>query len=165
MKFIWSLALIAAAGVSAQSTADSAPAATGSAECEAEYIVKRCLSTEEAKVRACDDQDYECLCAAHEAVATCFNNCPDDNRLGSAQGQVQIFCSQASIYRSTKTTATKTGSAAAETSGSSDATATDAEATAIHSAVDPENTNNAGNLARNTGSLLLAVAGVVAAVL
>lgn len=59
MKFIAALALLTAAGVSAQDSS-----------CEAEYIVTRCLSTETAKVSACATTDYDCLCAAYQAIAT-----------------------------------------------------------------------------------------------
>lgn len=70
MKFIWSLALFAAAA-SAQSTTDSGAAApSASGECDADYIVKRCLETENAKVEDCKPTDWDCLCPAYEAVAT-----------------------------------------------------------------------------------------------
>jgi hypothetical protein len=59
MKFITALALLFAAGVTAQDES-----------CEASYIVTRCLSTETAKVDACQTDDWDCLCAAHEAIAT-----------------------------------------------------------------------------------------------
>ncbi|KAM0200265.1 hypothetical protein ACHAPA_003398 [Fusarium lateritium] len=169
MKFFWSLALFAAAA-SAQSVTDSdaaSPSASGG--CDAEYIVKRCLETENAKVEACKANDWDCLCAAHEAVATCFNNCPDDTRAGSAKGQVQINCQNASLYgTATKAKATKTGSATDTTTA--DATATESDAadetsTATDSAAVAQNTNNAAEKARNTAGVLLAVAGVVAAIL
>ena len=59
MKFITALALLFAAGVTAQDE-----------DCEAAYIVTRCLSTETAKADACETEDYDCLCAAYEAIAT-----------------------------------------------------------------------------------------------
>ncbi|KAK2681284.1 hypothetical protein RAB80_003077 [Fusarium oxysporum f. sp. vasinfectum] len=136
--------------------------------CEAEYIVKRCLETENAKVQDCKSNDWDCLCASYEAVATCFNNCPDDPRASSAQSQVQVNCQQASLY-GTATKATKTSSSTA-TADASDATATgsgapDATSSATESAASAENTNNAADKARNTAGVLLAVAGVVAAIL
>ncbi|PNP79645.1 hypothetical protein FNYG_06991 [Fusarium nygamai] len=167
MKFLWSLALFAAAAA-AQSSTDSGAAPSASSECEAEYIVKRCLETENAKVEDCKANDWDCLCAAYEAVATCFNNCPDDPRASSAQSQVQVNCQQASLY-GTATKATKTSSSTA-TADASDATATgsdapDATSSATESAASAENTNNAADKARNTAGVLLAVAGVVAAIL
>ncbi|KAM0344602.1 hypothetical protein ACHAPU_007376 [Fusarium lateritium] len=173
MKFLWSLALLAAAA-SAQSVTDSdaaSPSASGG--CDAEYIVKRCLETENAKVEACKTDDWDCLCAAYEAVATCFNNCPDDTRAGSAKGQVQINCVNASLYgTATKVTATKTSSASSA-ADASDTTATESESkseadetsTATDSASVAQNTNSAADKARNTAGVLLAVAGVVAAIL
>lgn len=85
MKFL-TLALLAV-GVTAQTviepieptTADAAPAPSStsgskaggsSSSCEADYIVERCLSTETDKVEACDPTDYDCQCAAYEAIAT-----------------------------------------------------------------------------------------------
>ncbi|EMT63687.1 hypothetical protein NOF04DRAFT_2800 [Fusarium oxysporum II5] len=167
MKFLWSLALFAAAA-SAQSSTDSGAAPSASSECEAEYIVKRCLETENAKVQDCKSNDWDCLCASYEAVATCFNNCPDDPRASSAQSQVQVNCQQASLY-GTATKATKTSSSTA-TADASDATATgsdapDATSSATESAASAENTDNAADKARNTAGVLLAVAGVVAAIL
>lgn len=73
MKFL-PLALLAV-GVTAQTTieptANAAPAPSGSSSsCDADYIVERCLSTETDKVDACDSTDYDCQCAAYQAVAT-----------------------------------------------------------------------------------------------
>ncbi|KAI8672568.1 hypothetical protein LRP88_02921 [Fusarium phalaenopsidis] len=172
MKFVWSLALLAAAGASAQSSetvAETAAAPSASSECEAEYIVKRCLETENAKAEDCKGDDWDCLCAAYEAIATCFNNCPDDTRASSAQSQVQIYCQQASLY-GTRTKTTKTATAETESTGTADATATGADASeetasSTSSSSSPDSTNNAADLARNTGGVLLAVAGVVAAML
>lgn len=79
MKFLAAIILLVAAGVSADDK-----------NCDAEYIVSRCLQTETAKVRitssssslnppsltilrqigACATTDYNCLCAAYQAVAT-----------------------------------------------------------------------------------------------
>ncbi|KAM0429361.1 hypothetical protein ACHAPT_006579 [Fusarium lateritium] len=176
MKFVWSLALLAAAGVSAQSSepagtaAETAAAPSGSSACDADFIVKRCLETENAKAEDCKPEDWDCLCAAYEAIATCFNNCPDDSRASSAQSQVKVYCQQASLYGTKTKAVSKTATAETETTGSADATATDADAaeetgTSTESASSPDNTNNAADLARNTGGVLLAVAGVVAAML
>lgn len=60
--------------------------------CEAEYIVTRCLKTETDKAGACDTTDYDCLCAAYEAIATCYNNCPNDDRAPAARHQVTAYC-------------------------------------------------------------------------
>jgi cell division septation protein DedD len=100
---------------------------------------------------------------------SCFNNCPDDSRASSAQSQVQIYCQQASLY-GTRTKTTKTATAETEGTGTADATATGADASeetasSTSSSSSPDSTNNAADLARNTGGVLLAVAGVVAAML
>lgn len=128
MKFITALALLFAAGVTAQDE-----------DCEAAYIVTRCLSTETAKADACETEDYDCLCAAYEAIATyvfpkythkytsndlltkthsCYNNCPNDSRAPAARDKVDSSCRNASLY------GTKT-----QTPTSAASTATDAEST------------------------------------
>ncbi|KAI5462526.1 hypothetical protein BGZ63DRAFT_216429 [Mariannaea sp. PMI_226] len=170
MKFILSLALLAAAGVSAQSSTDDGPAAPSSTGCDADYIVTRCLETENTKASDCKTTDYDCLCDAYQAIATCYNNCPNDPRVGTAESQVKIYCQNASLYgtrtvaKATSTASTDSDSEATETS---DATATDEDstATATKSAAATHSSNSAADLARNTGGILLAVAGVVAAML
>lgn len=52
MKFLLSLAIFAAAGVSAQSATTDASSSKSTSECEADYIVTRCLETETVKVRS-----------------------------------------------------------------------------------------------------------------
>lgn len=186
MKFFVPLALLAAVGVSAATTVSTAASASSTA-CDAEYIVTQCLETEEKKPALCGSTDYGCLCAAYQAIATyvspseyplflasrltrpsCYNNCPNDSRGASAQNQVTVNCANASIYSTTSKKSTKTASAASESSTSAaaaDASATESSATAIQSSSPSATGNAAGDLARNTGGLLLAVAGVVAALL
>ena len=60
MKFFLPIALLAVAGVSAQDKET----------CDADYIVTKCLEDTEGKITACDPVDYDCLCAAYQAVAT-----------------------------------------------------------------------------------------------
>ncbi|KAH7326022.1 hypothetical protein B0I35DRAFT_457365 [Stachybotrys elegans] len=165
MKFLYSIALFAVAGVSAQGV-NVGP------ECDAEYIVDRCLQTENAKVEACNTLDYDCLCAAHQAVATCYNNCPNDSRATDANNLVTIHCQNAELY-GTRTTASATASAsvsrvtdaAAEVTSGSSETEEEGSASQTTSSEGPEDTGAAGNLARNTGGVLLAVAGAVVALL
>ncbi|KAF7554197.1 hypothetical protein G7046_g6877 [Stylonectria norvegica] len=170
MKFLLPITLLAIVGVSAQSDDDS--------KCDAEYIVTRCLESETAKVSACRTTEYDCLCAAYEAVATCYNNCPHDPRASDAQSQVKIFCANASIYGTTTKT-TKTASSgssrttvdAATTTSSSEgeddksSASTSVSSTATRSADNTSSTGGAAELALNVGGVLLAVAGVVAGVL
>lgn len=104
---------------------------------------------------------------------SCYNSCPNDPRAASAKSEVTVRCQNASLYGTT-TKATKTGSSeSSATADSATATGTDeaeesssdAAASVTESAASPDNTNSAADLARNTGGLLLAVAGVVAAIL
>ncbi|OAA55419.1 hypothetical protein ISF_07930 [Cordyceps fumosorosea ARSEF 2679] len=108
MKFVAAIAvLVAAAGVSAQD-----------GNCEAEYIVSRCLKTETDKVTACVQTDFECLCAAYQAVATCYNNCPNDARAPSAQVQVSAYCRYVNTTTSSAAVSAATSAAAAASSSS-----------------------------------------------
>ncbi|KAK0385068.1 hypothetical protein NLU13_7546 [Sarocladium strictum] len=182
MKFI--VIALLAVGVTAQTviepiakTTDAAPAPSSTAAstnggssstCEADYIVERCLSTETDKVEACDPTDYDCQCAAYEAVATCYNNCPNDPRAAPAQNQVQVFCQQASLHN-TKTTATssgsKTTSAPTATNDDAEETGSQVSNTATFEAKTPEETGAAGEVFVNAGGALVAVAGAIAALL
>ncbi|KAL6415104.1 hypothetical protein AUP68_01649 [Ilyonectria robusta] len=189
MKFFVPLALLAAVGVSAATTVSTAASASSTA-CDADYIVTQCLETEEKKPALCDSTDYGCLCAAYQSIATyvstseyplslaseltrpsCYNNCPNDPRGASAQNQVTVNCANASIYSTTSKKSTKTAAAASgasetsTTAAAADASATESSATAIQSSSPSATGNAAGDLARNTGGVLLAVAGVVAALL
>ncbi|OAA77238.1 hypothetical protein LEL_04061 [Akanthomyces lecanii RCEF 1005] len=105
MKFLAAIILLVAAGV----TADDK-------NCEAEYIVSRCLKTETDKVGACATTDYDCLCAAYQAVATCYNNCPNDDRAPAARSQVTANCRNV-----TTTTATRLATASSSSGASSSA--------------------------------------------
>ncbi|KAH8170499.1 hypothetical protein LIA77_09280 [Sarocladium implicatum] len=172
MKFL-PIALLAV-GVSAQTTTEptsiAAPAASSS--CEADYIVERCLSTEKDKVEACDATDYDCQCAAYEAVATCYNNCPNDPRATSANQQVLIFCQQASIHgtKSSNISTTPTGTMATAPATTSDDDEDDEDEprgsnTATFDAEVPTESDAAGILFINAGGALAAVAGAIAALL
>ncbi|KAL6699832.1 hypothetical protein J3F84DRAFT_193177 [Trichoderma pleuroticola] len=119
MKFFATL-LFAAVGVSAASS--TSPDGPGSS-CLADYILEDCLGSTTKTANSCKPTDYDCLCAAYQAVLTCYNNCPNDIRAPSVQQQVDSYCRTASLL-SPKTTAstpkTKTSgpSNSQETSGS-----------------------------------------------
>ncbi|KAF1731175.1 hypothetical protein CRV24_009254 [Beauveria bassiana] len=81
MKFLAALILLVASIATAQDKT-----------CEADYIVTRCLQTENDKVTACNQTDFNCLCASYQAIATCYNNCPNDARAPSARAQVAAYC-------------------------------------------------------------------------
>ncbi|KAK3331940.1 hypothetical protein B0T19DRAFT_89444 [Cercophora scortea] len=165
----------------------AAAAGQSTTACGAAYIVEACLGTENAKLAGCATSDYVCQCAAYGNILTCYNNCPNDPRLHDAAGQKQIFCGYASQFPSATTkafsAATTLASAAATSTGKTDdsqatdviaatATATDSSAatgtaTGTGSSAAATITKNAAaaDLVMNTGRVLVAVAGVVVAVL
>ncbi|KAL7956055.1 hypothetical protein V8C34DRAFT_306897 [Trichoderma compactum] len=132
MKFLATL-LCAAVGVSAASS--TSPDTPGSS-CLADYILEDCLGSTTKTANACKPTDYDCLCAAYQAVLTCYNNCPNDIRAPSVQQQVDSYCRTASLLSpkttaSTPKTKTSDSSNSEETSGSAapsndDASTTDA---------------------------------------
>ncbi|PHH89859.1 hypothetical protein CDD83_5093 [Cordyceps sp. RAO-2017] len=160
MKFFLPLTLLVAAGVSAQDK-----------NCQADYIVSHCLASEQGKAQSCPATDYDCLCAAYEAVATCYNNCPNDPRAPDARHQVANYCQNASLY-GTRARANKTTSAlASQSTGNALLTTSDAanpteflSRTASANAR-PTSTGAADALSGSTGGVLIAVAGAVAALL
>ncbi|PNY27470.1 Uncharacterized protein TCAP_02592 [Tolypocladium capitatum] len=160
MKFLVPIALLAAGAAAQDKT------------CDADFIVTQCLSTETVKVQSCGPADYDCLCAAYQAVATCYNNCPNDPRAAPARGQVITFCQNASVY-GTKAQASKTAASgvAAQSSGAAAAT-TSANPTAIASSSNtvassskPTSTGAADSLSGGAGNVFVAVAGLVAALM
>ncbi|KAM0287237.1 hypothetical protein ACHAQH_000551 [Verticillium albo-atrum] len=173
MKFFIPLTLLAVTAVTAQDP-----------DCEANYIVETCLGSEMKKIEACSTLDYECMCAASEAIATCFNNCPNDTRGATYRSQVTVNCQNASLYgtaarhaatatdtdttnAATQTPATTSDSDAADSTDSPTTTGGQSATGTFVQNTDETDSPNVGvaQLARNTGGLLLAVAGVVAAVL
>ncbi|KAK2612322.1 hypothetical protein QQS21_001586 [Conoideocrella luteorostrata] len=172
MKYFFSLAAVAIASVSAQSsTSASTPTPSmvvqippgGDKDCLANYIVKQCLQTESDKLAACATTDYACICYASQAIATCYNNCPNDTRAPQATASMNAACATASIHVSSTTKATKT--AAAATTSSDAPNPTDVFTSVTFSAGSPTKTNAADSLAGNAAGMLAAFAGVVAAAL
>jgi len=103
---------------------------------------------------------------------SCFNNCPDDNRKATYEGQRQIFCGYASQYPSSTSkpfsaplSATPSVPTTSADSAAAEETTTSSTATSTGSAASASKTNSAADLALNAGGILAAVAGVVAAVL
>ncbi|RCI08521.1 hypothetical protein L249_8840 [Ophiocordyceps polyrhachis-furcata BCC 54312] len=163
MKLLLPLTLLATvAGVSAQE------------KCDADYIVEACLSSERAKVEVCSPTDYDCLCAAHGAVATCYNNCPNDQRASSARQAVRSNCQNASMYGS-KAHASKTSSMSPSSTSDTSATPSDSASTTegvqraasstSTSTARPSSSGAAEALSGNTGGLFVAVAGALVALL
>ncbi|CAI6100123.1 hypothetical protein V2G26_008612 [Clonostachys chloroleuca] len=157
MKFFVPLSIFAVA-VTAQTTASKSG-------CDADFILTRCLETETPKAQACNPTDYECLCAAYNAIATCYNNCPNDARLAPAKNQVDVYCRQASL-QNTKTTsvAASTTAASATTTSASASSGAQSSGTATSTGKSTE-TGAAAGLAANSGTMLFGLAGIFAALL
>ncbi|CAK7213352.1 hypothetical protein SBRCBS47491_001776 [Sporothrix bragantina] len=178
MQFLAIAALLASA-VSAASTTAAAAAATGTSSCAAQNILDACLETENNLLGTCGTNDWDCKCNAYKNIVTCYNNCPNDQSVNTAQGQVQIFCGYASQYPSstlaaaaktgttTTGTATKaTGTAAGNSAAASGTTGTTGTTGTATGTAHPSTVTNSGaDLALNAGSMLFAVAGMVAALL
>ncbi|KAL3960854.1 hypothetical protein ACCO45_005971 [Purpureocillium lilacinum] len=172
MKFLVPLALLVAAGVSA----DDKTGGDSKSGCLADYIVTNCLASETKKAEGCAAADWDCMCAAYEAIATCYNNCPNDPRAGPARQQVSTYCANASLYGS-KAMASKTATGSVTSSAAvASASATDASSSISGTEIFPtktttgasaaaSKTNAAEPLAGNAGGLFVAVAGAVAALL
>ncbi|KAK4466489.1 hypothetical protein QBC42DRAFT_259017 [Cladorrhinum samala] len=162
MKFFLLPAAIMATAAVAQNSA-----------CAADYIVEACLGTERSKLASCASTDYDCLCAGHNSLITCFNNCPNDTRVKDAAGQRDIFCGYASQFpsKTTKVNSPSQTAAASQTSANSQndqtaPTGSESSSPSASSTGSPAtNSNSAAYLALNAGGVLAAVAGVVAVVL
>ncbi|POS77526.1 hypothetical protein DHEL01_v204077 [Diaporthe helianthi] len=174
MKSFFALvAFLAPAAIMAQTP--TTPATGASSTCEADYIVEDCLNSTKARQAECAPNDYTCQCRAYEAIATCYNNCPNDNRAPAAQGQVTQFCALASQYASTNTPSATGSAASTSSTGSASATSTDSDSepssTATSSSAssssssESSSANSAADLAISAGGLLAAVAGVMGALL
>lgn len=143
-------------------------AAAQSSACGAEYILDACLTTENAKFAACSEGDWDCKCSSYNNIMTCFNNCPNDSRRETQQGQQKIFCGYASQFPSTTAAAAKTSAAAGGAAAATTTPAAGAATTASSTtgAASPAKTNGAAtDLAMNAGGVLALVAAVVAAAL
>ncbi|OAQ61949.1 hypothetical protein VFPPC_14213 [Pochonia chlamydosporia 170] len=169
MKFLITLA-IAITSVSAASTVPpptntQAPPIPegGDKDCLANYIVRQCLQTENDKLAACSATDYQCLCYAAQAIATCYNNCPNDIRAPSATQAMNAHCRNASLYATTST-ASSTATPTASTTEAPNSTDVPSGSLSF-SAANPTKTGGAESLAGNAAGLLAAVAGAVAVVL
>ncbi|KAJ2067244.1 hypothetical protein IW146_001034 [Coemansia sp. RSA 922] len=44
---------------------------------------------------SCAYSDWGCKCAAQRTIASCFNNCPDDDGRIAQEGQVKVYCNAA----------------------------------------------------------------------
>ncbi|EEY14360.1 predicted protein [Verticillium alfalfae VaMs.102] len=72
------------------------------------------------------------MCAASEAITTCFNNCPKDTRGATYRSQVTVNCQNASLYGTAArhaATATDKTTTATRTPSATTADATDSPTT------------------------------------
>ncbi|OAA66597.1 phospholipase d1 [Niveomyces insectorum RCEF 264] len=177
MKF-FAAALFAstAAAAAAAAAASTTAVSTGSSSsCAAQNILEACLDTENTQLNNCGTSDWDCKCNAYGNIVTCYNNCPNDPTISTVKGQQQIFCGYASQYPSaTPTGATKTGGAAEATAPTTGATGagsspsaskTTGGSDATHSPSGTATPNSGTDLVLNAGSMLVAVAGMMAALL
>ncbi|KAJ2116880.1 hypothetical protein IW146_001185 [Coemansia sp. RSA 922] len=63
--------------------------------CAAQNILNTCLSTQGIMFNSCAYSDWGCKCAAQRTIASCFNNCPDDDGRIAQEGQVKVYCNAA----------------------------------------------------------------------
>ncbi|KAL7793571.1 hypothetical protein V8C37DRAFT_401874 [Trichoderma ceciliae] len=175
MKFLATL-LFAAVGVSAASSATS-PDTPGST-CLADYILEDCLKSTTLTANSCKPTDYDCLCAAYQAVLTCYNNCPNDIRGPSVQQQVDSYCRTASLLATTPPAPPKTKTSDSSSSGATSASAPSnddaspttaaTETTGAHTsattAARSSNSNAANAVMGNFAGIVMAAAGAAAAV-
>jgi len=168
MKSFAPIVLLAAA-VSAQDT------------CQGEAVLQSCLNTQEPVQKACDPQDFNCLCPAAKNVYQCFANagCGNDDRAVGYDNIQKSYCAYVTTTAAATATATSTTSASSSTSTTSasddsdDSTSTDGDdGTESSSSTDSgaassdgDDTGSGTYLAVNAGGMLAAVAGVIAAVL
>ena len=99
---------------------------------------------------------------------SCYNNCPGDSRKTEAEGQVSIYCGNASLYgnKATQKAATPTGNSAADSTDAPEASPTQGsdKSSTGDAAASETSKGGAAELAMNAGGVLLAVAGVMAVI-
>ncbi|KAG5964905.1 hypothetical protein E4U56_002013 [Claviceps arundinis] len=113
--------------------------AGGDENCLANYIVKQCLSSEADKLASCSVLDYSCICYASQAIATCYNNCPNDTRAPQATQSMSAACALAArfsstlptLHHSTASSNTNTVTATATATGTATATETKVHTTSF----------------------------------
>ncbi|KAK4914084.1 hypothetical protein LTR66_017173 [Elasticomyces elasticus] len=158
-----------AALASAQTATSSAMSSTTSSSCAAQNILDACKSTIQGQINTCATNDYSCLCTNYQNLLICYNNCPMDSGVGTAQQLRQQNCVAASAYGSTTILGT-----ASVTSGAMSATGTySSSMTAVQSGFASGSNTASGVSASSThasgagdvkaaGGILALVAGVAA---
>jgi len=159
MRFISVLACVVA-GVVAQTSSAVAGGSTNTA-CAAQNILDTCLGSTNAIVQGCGDLDWKCKCTGMDAVITCYNNCPNDPGVSTAQGLKTQYCVAAS-----QAMPASTSSSAVSGSITSQATTTTAAGTTSKSSSSATaKSTNAAMAMYGSGSGLVAAAIGVAALL
>jgi len=136
--------------------------------CAADYIVETCLQNEKVALDSCLPTDYNCQCSVLGAYVTCFNNCPNDTSVSEWTAKQSSACQFASTSTSSTakpTTLTTSGSTPAETSTASATSVGFSTGTSSGSASTATKSSGAADFVLNAGSVILAMAGVIAAVL
>ncbi|KXT06923.1 hypothetical protein AC578_7156 [Pseudocercospora eumusae] len=135
------LFVVATTGFAAAQSSTSAASSTAStgvtSGCgtQIDTIISACLGSTQPQLKACDSQDWDCLCTQSQNVLTCYNNCPGDpNKFGAEQTSVS-YCNAAKAYGSSASASmSKTATATASMSASASGTMSTAEATASSTA-------------------------------
>ncbi|KAH8693288.1 hypothetical protein BGW36DRAFT_419310 [Talaromyces proteolyticus] len=100
-------------------TVGLAAAASRRATCAAQYILDACLTSTTPQLKACEPNDWPCLCEQSNNVLTCYNNCPGDSGQFGAEQTKTSYCNAAKAYSNTSSTSSSQSAVASATSASS----------------------------------------------
>jgi len=101
MRFVSAVLVFAAGALAASSATAATSTGTG---CAAQVNFDACLQSTTQQVTNCPATDYACMCQAQKAVITCYNLCPNNPQVGTAQGSESSWCGAASQVASTMST-------------------------------------------------------------
>ncbi|KUJ15634.1 uncharacterized protein LY89DRAFT_719361 [Mollisia scopiformis] len=178
---VLTISSLAAFAVAATSTTYSYVPTTSA--CGAQPVLEACIASTTAIIESCAATDYSCQCQKYTDLVTCFNVCPNDPRIVAAQSSQSTYCSDASAYSTTTTSAisravssavpvttTDANSASLATTGSSGAirvasSTTDAGSSASASASSTAKSGAQKELIVGAGSVVMGLAGLVGAFL
>ncbi|RDL37901.1 uncharacterized protein BP5553_05334 [Venustampulla echinocandica] len=171
MQFLLPVSLLVAV-VAAQSTF-TAPTSPTSTKCAAQGVLDQCITTNMGYVNSCATSDYSCLCQKWGDVLTCYLQCPNDPNFSGAQSSKATYCQNASVYASTTTSAavskavspTATSGGAANTDAGESGAVKTPSGTGSSASPSASGKSGADNLAIGAGSVMMGLAGLVAAVL
>ncbi|KAJ4396283.1 hypothetical protein N0V93_000502 [Gnomoniopsis smithogilvyi] len=129
--------------------------------CDADYVVDHCLALTTINQENCATNDFACQCTSYQAIETCFDNCPGDPRQHTYAGTIAQYCALAGLPTTNTGLAPTTSASATSTrprAGSKE-TSTSEGSTSSPTA------NTGANLAKCAGGVMVAMAGLAAAVL